>query len=168
MQTTKYATGLWLFALCVYFTTKFIVILIKNSSNLFGTLSKRLVNRVTSFISGKKLSQVSTLSQIPVVILSGTVTWSSNDFFLAKFANLVRMIEKNPEQITLQTKQQFYQNRVQNLSKSFQQIYSLVSVWFVKMKSLNEVKVQSALANESTILNVRDIENRLVINLTIS
>ena len=57
------------------------------------------------------------LIKIPVVILSGTVTWFSNDFLLAKLSNVARIIDKNAEQTNLSIKQAYYQSRVQNLSK---------------------------------------------------
>lgn len=50
-------------------------------------------------------------------MLSGSVSWFSNDFLLAKLSNMARMVEKNPEQSNLLVKQQFHQNRIQNLSR---------------------------------------------------
>ncbi len=55
--------------------------------------------------------------KIPIIVLSGSVSWFSNDFLLAKLSNMARMVEKNPEQSNLLVKQQFHQNRIQNLSR---------------------------------------------------
>ena len=55
--------------------------------------------------------------KLPVVVLTGTIIWFSNDFFLAKMSNVARMIEKSPEQTILANKQQFLQSKQQNLTR---------------------------------------------------
>ena len=53
----------------------------------------------------------------PIIILAGTVTWFSNDFFLAKVPNVARMVDKNPDQSNLSAKQFYLQNKTQSLPK---------------------------------------------------
>ena len=52
-----------------------------------------------------------------MVILSGTVSWFSNEFLLSKMPQIARQIEKNPEQSNVSIRQSYHQNKVQNLNK---------------------------------------------------
>jgi hypothetical protein len=55
--------------------------------------------------------------QIPIIVLTSSVYWFSNDFLLLKLSNMARALERNPEQSNLSVKQTFHQNRVQSLSR---------------------------------------------------
>jgi hypothetical protein len=52
-----------------------------------------------------------------VIILNQTVTWFSNDFLLLKVPALARLVDKNPEQTTLNIKQSYFQAKSQQLPR---------------------------------------------------
>lgn len=92
--------------------------------------------------------------KIPVISLVGTVTWFSNDFLLAKLSTIARMIEKNPDQTNLSIKQAYFQTKVQNLSKVFQQMYSNVNLWLIKMQSIHNLDIKSCQTYEQIFIQV--------------
>lgn len=111
----------------------------------------------------------------PVLMLSGgVVCWFSNDFLLSKMPNIARLVEKNPEQANLATKTQFYQSKIQLLSKTFQKYYTLVNLWLIKMQSLAELNLQTFLAYEQVFVQGAEVSYFVsnlmatVLNLSVS
>jgi len=87
---------------------------------------------------------------------------------------LARQVDKNPEQTALTIRQTYYQSKVQMLPKAFQQSYTIVNLWLVKMQSMNDLSIQSCLTYDQTLLQGCDYANYItnmittVLNLSIS